>query len=508
MRMLQSRLFVVALGFFAATTTGSSADHHRLVDPTFFVPGGPIAHSYDSSSNEFDPPLLLSTEPASSPATTLLDMAFEVGNDNPYLLVSASDDHELTLYSVFTGYEHAYEHYLPEGWDSRPRFIHTIRDDNDASGTVLFALSGGGVHQYLASTTEGGDAAALVRMRSNNYQDQEDPESVLAEPFTVVEDGSLLIPGGVTAMAFAPMIKNTNSHVKLALGRPDGVVEVYHNKHYQDFPLTKAAEVSAAGNNHTDGGSVEKIGFSHSYSLSPPLWMAVVHARPAGNSGLTLYVENNYVAPRTAHVLPAQLRDLVFSHDNSKLAVLLTDGTILVYGGASNNNNHFDTRLATLPANATALAFHAKGALLYAGTSAPARVTTYSTTSWEVVSSSSADDSAALTFGDAIHKMIFRPVRSELEANYGITALWREEEHVVHELALLTSKEDGTVPDLMAVFRVETSDPPSAITVVPTMVPTVTTAAPTTASGAMLPQSKRERTMALVALILLGCTMI
>jgi len=505
--MLQSRLFAVALGFFAgATTTCSSADH-RLVDPTFFVQGGQIANSYDPSSNEFEPPLSNDRSPA-----RLLDMAFEVGNDNPYLLASASDDNEITLYSVFTGYENAYENYLPEGWDPSPRLIHTIRDgdDDDSSGTSIFALSDGGVHNYLASTTGGDGDDAIVRIRSNDYK--EDPENLLAQPFTVLEDDSLSIPGGVTAMAFEPTIKNTNVHLKLALGRPDGVVEVYQNKNYQDFPMTKAAEFSAG--NNTDGWAVEKIGFSNSYSVSQPFWMAVVYALPEGNSGLTLYEENNYVAaPRTEHVFQAKLRDFVFSNDNSKLAVLLSDGNILVYGGSRNNT--FDTRIATIPANATAVAFHANGELLYAGTSAPARVKTYSTTSWEEISSSATaaeDSDASLDFCDSIHKMIFRPVRSELESNYGITALWGDEENVVHELALLTSKEDGTVPDLIAVFRVESSDPPPSATVVPTVASTVmtmaTTAAPTTASGAMLPQSKRERTTALVALVLLGCTII
>jgi len=147
----------------------------------------------------------------------------------------------------------------------------------------------------------------------------------------------------------------------------------------------------------------------------------------------------------------------------------------------------FKKRIANIPANATALAFHANDEFLYVGTSKPARIKTYSTRTWKEVSS--AADSTSLTFGDSIHKMIFRPVRSKLESNYGITALSNEEENVVHELALLTSKETptpthGSVPDLAVVFRLE---PDASAT--PSMTPTV---APTAASGAMIPQSKRE----------------
>merc|ERR1712194_380798 len=105
-----------------------------------------------------------------------------------------------------------------------------------------------------------------------------------------------------------------------------------------------------------------QIGYSNSYSVSP-FWMVVVTALSEGNSGLKLYEENNYVAPRKEHVFEAKIRDFVFSNDNSKLAVLLSDGSILVYGESRNN---FDTLIATIPANATALAFHANGELLYA----------------------------------------------------------------------------------------------------------------------------------------------
>jgi WD40 repeat protein len=464
-----------ALLFFAATTT-CSAD--RLVDPTFFVEGQ-IAYSYDPLTNEFDPPL---KKPLPAP---LLDMTFTVGNDNPYILASSSED-EITLYSVFTGYENAYKYYLPDGWDPKPRLINTIPKPNESSLTPKFALSDGGVTSYLAST----DGDEIVTIRRSDYW--EEPLDVLAAPLTVFYD-SISIPAGVTAMAFEPGVKNTDIYLKLALGRPNGMVEIYQNTNYLDFPMTKAAEFSAG----TDDWPVEQIGYSNSYSVSP-FWMVVVTALPEGNSGLKLYEENNYVAPRKEHVFEAKIRDFVFSNDNSKLAVLLSDGNILVYGESRNN---FDTLIATIPANATALAFHANGELLYAGTPAPATVKTYSTRTWQEVSAAP-EDSAHLDFCDYIHKMIFRPVRSELESNKGITALWNEKENVMYELALLTSKEDGTVPDLIAVFRVE-SDENSTPTVAPTDAATET-AAPTAASGAMLPQSKREWT-ALVAFVMFGC---